>query len=76
MGDRSQEPGARSMEYFETLKSNILVVHDVHAKKNILLELERCKTHKQLENISKIREQLLTEAKLNSLRVSPKYKYG
>ena len=48
----------------------------IYAKKNSLLELDSWNTLKKLVDRLKLTEQLVKQAKLYSLKYSPRYKYG
>ena len=48
----------------------------IYAKENNLLELDGWKTLKRLADRSKLTARLVKQAKLHSLKYSPKYKYG
>ena len=70
------ETGATSTESFEALRKDIPVDLAIYAKENNLLELDGWDTLKQLANRLKLTERLVKQAKLHSLKYSPKYKYG
>ena len=70
------ETGATSTETFKALKRDILVNLAMYAKENNLLELEGWNKLKQLADRLKLTERLVKQAKLHSLKYSPKYKYG
>ena len=70
------EAGATSTKTFESLKKDIPVDLAVYAKENNLLELDGWKTLKRLADRSKLTARLVKQAKLHSLKYSPKYKYG
>ena len=48
----------------------------IYAKENSHLELDRWNTLKRLADRSKLTERLVKQAKLHSLKYSPRYKYG
>lgn len=70
------ETDTTSTEYFETLKKEVPIDLAIYAKENDLLEGECWKTLKQLTNRSKLTERLAKQAKLQSFRISLRYKYG
>ena len=70
------ETGATSTETLAALKKDIPVDLAIYAKENDLLEEEGWKTLERLATRSKLTEQLVHQARLQSFRVSPKYKYG
>ena len=70
------ETGATSTETFDALKKDIPVDLAIYAKENNQLELDGWKTLKRLVDRSKLTERLFKQAKLHSLKYSPKYKYG
>ena len=70
------ETGATSTESFEALRKDIPVDLAIYAKENNLLELDGWDILKRLANRSKLTERLVKQAKLHSLKYSPKYKYG
>ena len=70
------ETGATSIESFEALKNDIPVDLAIYAKENNLLKLDGWNTLKQLADRSKLTERLVKQAKLYSLKYSPRYKYG
>ena len=70
------ETGTTSTESFEGSKKNIPVNLTIYAKENNLLELDGWDTLKRLADQSKLTERLVNQAKLHSLKYSPRYKYG
>ena len=70
------ETGVTSTESFEALNKDILVNLAIYAKENNLLELDGWNTLEKLADRSKLTEQLVKQAKLHSLKYSPRYKYG
>ena len=70
------ETGATSTETLEALMRDIPVDLAMYAKENDLLELEGWNKLKRLASRSKLTERLVKQAKLHSLKYSPKYKYG
>ena len=70
------ETGATSTESFEALRKAIPVDFAIYAKENNLLDLDGWNTLNRLANRSKLTERLVKQAKLHSLKQSPKYKYG
>ena len=70
------ETGATSTESFEAVKKDIPIDLAIYAKKNNLLELDEWNTLKRLADRSKLTERLVKQAKLHSLKYSPRYKYG
>ena len=70
------ETGVTSIESFKALKKDIPVDLAIYAKENNLLELDGWETLKQLADRSKLTEWLVKQAKLHSLKYSPRYKYG
>ena len=71
-----RETGATSTECFETLYRDTPVDLDIYAKKNNLLEKDGWKRLTRLANQSKLTKQLVKKAKLQSFRITPRYKYG
>ena len=70
------ETCATSTECFGTLYRDIPVDLPVYSKDNNLLEEVGWKKLKRLESRSKLIERLAKQAKLQSFRISPRYKYG
>ena len=58
------------------LKKDIPVDLAIYAKENNILELDGWNTLKRLADRSKLTEQLVKQAKLHSLKYSPRYKDG
>ena len=58
------------------MREDIPVDLAIYTKENNLLELDGWDTLKRLANRSKLTERLVKQAKLHSLKYSPRYKYG
>ena len=58
------------------MKKDIPVDLAIYAKENNLLELDGWNTLKQLVDRSKLTERFVKQAKLHSLKYTPRYKYG
>ena len=70
------ETGAVLVEPLDFLAEDIPVDLAIYANKFDLLELEGWKRFKRIANRDKHLRRLVKQAKLQSFRVSPKYKYG
>ena len=70
------EIDATSTKSLEALRKDTPVDLTIYTKQNNLLELDGWDKLKRLANRSKLTERLVKQAKLHSLKYSPKNKYG